>query len=92
MARRHARRSRQPLAAARVDYNRGNALATLDRRVESRAAYGRAAEVFEAEGAEALVALSHYAIAGIDLLGGITGETASLDILDTIFNNFCIGK
>ncbi|MDT8379403.1 MAG: tRNA uridine-5-carboxymethylaminomethyl(34) synthesis GTPase MnmE [Desulfotignum sp.] len=28
----------------------------------------------------------------IDLLGGITGETASLDILDTIFNNFCIGK
>ncbi len=29
---------------------------------------------------------------GIDLLGGITGETASLDILDTIFNNFCIGK
>ncbi len=30
--------------------------------------------------------------AGIDLLGGITGETASVDILDTIFNNFCIGK
>lgn len=29
---------------------------------------------------------------GIDLLGGITGETASVDILDTIFNNFCIGK
>jgi tRNA modification GTPase len=28
----------------------------------------------------------------IDLLGGITGETASVDILDTIFNNFCIGK
>ncbi len=29
---------------------------------------------------------------GIDFLGTITGETASLDILDTIFNNFCIGK
>jgi tRNA modification GTPase len=28
----------------------------------------------------------------IDLLRRITGETASLDILDTIFNNFCIGK
>lgn len=28
----------------------------------------------------------------IDLLGHITGETASVDILDTIFNNFCIGK
>ncbi len=28
----------------------------------------------------------------IDCLGTITGETASLDILDTIFNNFCIGK
>ncbi|MEX1303510.1 MAG: tRNA uridine-5-carboxymethylaminomethyl(34) synthesis GTPase MnmE [Desulfotignum sp.] len=28
----------------------------------------------------------------IDLLGGITGETASVDILDAIFNNFCIGK
>jgi tRNA modification GTPase len=28
----------------------------------------------------------------IDLLGSITGETASIDILDTIFNNFCIGK
>jgi tRNA modification GTPase len=30
--------------------------------------------------------------AGIDSLGTITGETASLDILDTIFSNFCIGK
>jgi len=28
----------------------------------------------------------------IDVLGTITGETASIDILDTIFNNFCIGK
>lgn len=28
----------------------------------------------------------------IDSLGTITGETASLDILDTIFSNFCIGK
>ena len=28
----------------------------------------------------------------VDFLGTITGETASLDILDTIFNNFCIGK
>ncbi|MCF6248137.1 MAG: tRNA uridine-5-carboxymethylaminomethyl(34) synthesis GTPase MnmE [Desulfobacula sp.] len=28
----------------------------------------------------------------IDSLGTITGETASLDILDAIFNNFCIGK
>lgn len=28
----------------------------------------------------------------IDSLGTITGETASIDILDTIFNNFCIGK
>jgi len=28
----------------------------------------------------------------IDSLGTITGETASLDILDSIFNNFCIGK
>ncbi len=28
----------------------------------------------------------------INSLGTITGETASLDILDTIFNNFCIGK
>ena len=28
----------------------------------------------------------------IDSLGIITGETASLDILDSIFNNFCIGK
>ncbi|MBU1193332.1 MAG: tRNA uridine-5-carboxymethylaminomethyl(34) synthesis GTPase MnmE [Proteobacteria bacterium] len=28
----------------------------------------------------------------IDSLGTITGETASLDILDTIFTNFCIGK
>lgn len=28
----------------------------------------------------------------IDQLGHITGETASVDILDTIFNNFCIGK
>ena len=28
----------------------------------------------------------------IDSLGTITGETASLDILDRIFDNFCIGK
>ncbi len=28
----------------------------------------------------------------VDSLGTITGETASLDILDIIFNNFCIGK
>ncbi|MDZ7664184.1 MAG: hypothetical protein U5K27_02455 [Desulfotignum sp.] len=28
----------------------------------------------------------------IDSLGTITGEAASLDILDTIFNHFCIGK
>ena len=28
----------------------------------------------------------------IDSLGTITGETASIDILDAIFNNFCIGK
>jgi tRNA modification GTPase len=28
----------------------------------------------------------------IDSLGTITGETASLDILDAIFSNFCIGK
>jgi len=28
----------------------------------------------------------------IDSLGTITGETASLDILDSIFDNFCIGK
>ncbi len=28
----------------------------------------------------------------IDALGGITGETASLDILDTVFRQFCIGK
>lgn len=28
----------------------------------------------------------------IDSLGTITGETASIDILDTIFSNFCIGK
>jgi tRNA modification GTPase len=28
----------------------------------------------------------------IDSLGTITGETASLDILDHIFSNFCIGK
>jgi tRNA modification GTPase len=28
----------------------------------------------------------------IDLLGTITGETASLDILESIFNHFCIGK
>ncbi|MDD9302381.1 MAG: tRNA uridine-5-carboxymethylaminomethyl(34) synthesis GTPase MnmE [Desulfobacter sp.] len=28
----------------------------------------------------------------IDFLGTITGETASIDILDAIFNNFCIGK
>jgi len=28
----------------------------------------------------------------IDSLGTITGETTSIDILDSIFNNFCIGK
>ncbi len=28
----------------------------------------------------------------VDCLGTITGQTASLDILDNIFNNFCIGK
>ncbi len=28
----------------------------------------------------------------IDCLGTITGATASIDILDSIFNNFCIGK
>jgi tRNA modification GTPase len=28
----------------------------------------------------------------IDDLGTITGDTASLDILDAVFNNFCIGK
>ncbi len=28
----------------------------------------------------------------IDSLGTITGETASIDILDAIFSNFCIGK
>lgn len=28
----------------------------------------------------------------IESLGLITGETASIDILDAIFNNFCIGK
>ncbi len=27
-----------------------------------------------------------------DLLGEITGDTAGIDILDTIFSNFCIGK
>jgi len=28
----------------------------------------------------------------IEALGTITGETASIDILDAIFNNFCLGK
>jgi tRNA modification GTPase len=28
----------------------------------------------------------------IDHLGTITGDTASLDVLDAVFNNFCIGK
>ena len=30
--------------------------------------------------------------AAIDVLGEITGETASEDLLETIFSNFCIGK
>ncbi len=29
---------------------------------------------------------------GLDLLGEITGETATEDILDKIFSNFCLGK
>ncbi|MFO7750325.1 MAG: tRNA uridine-5-carboxymethylaminomethyl(34) synthesis GTPase MnmE [Desulfobacteraceae bacterium] len=29
---------------------------------------------------------------GADYLGQITGDTAGIDILDTIFKNFCIGK
>jgi tetratricopeptide (TPR) repeat protein len=59
------------MTVARVQANRANALATLDRTHEARKSYERARATFRELKADAVVAQCDYAMAGIDLLEGL---------------------
>lgn len=57
---------------------------------QAQAAVGRAGAALAAQGSPELVAVEVRE--ALDQLGAITGETASDELLATIFSQFCIGK